>query len=198
MRRASQVAIVVKNPSANAGDIRDASSVPGLEDPLEEGMAIHSSILVWRIHMDRGAWRAIVHGVTKSQTQQKRLSRHAEAWGRIHCDGGLVTKSCQTLATPWTEARQAPLSMGFSRQEYCSGLPLPSPGDLPDPGIETASPALQADSLPTELWRIHGIASIKYISPCFPGGSVVKNLPALAGDTGLIPDPGRSHMLQSN
>ena len=71
MRRASQVAIVVKNPSANAGDIRDASSVPGLEDPLEEGMAIHSSILVWRIHMDRGAWRAIVHGVTKSQTQLK-------------------------------------------------------------------------------------------------------------------------------
>ena len=198
MRRASQVAIVVKNPSANAGDIRDASSVPGLEDALEEGMAIHSSILVWRIHMDRGAWRAIVHGVTKSQTQLKWLSRHAEAWGRIHCDGGLVTKSCPTLTTPWTEACQAPLSMGFSRQEYCSGLPLPSPGDLPDPGIETASPALQADSLPTELWRIHGIASIKYISPCFPGGSVVKNLPALAGDTGLIPDPGRSHMLQSN
>ena len=79
MRRASQVAIAVKNPSANAGDIRDASSVPGLEDPLGEGMAIHSSILAWRIRMDRGVWRAIVHGVTKSQTQLKRLSRHAEA-----------------------------------------------------------------------------------------------------------------------
>ena len=45
---------------------------------------------------------------------------------------------------------QAPLSMGFSRHEYWSGLPFPSPGDLPDPGIEPGSPALQADSLPTE------------------------------------------------
>ena len=56
-----------------------------------------------------------------------------------------------TLATPLTVACQAPLSMGFSRQEYWSGLPFPSPGDLPDPGIEPRSRALQADSLPTEL-----------------------------------------------
>ena len=59
------------------------------------------------------------------------------------------TKSCLTLATPWTVACQAPLSMGFSRQEYWSGLPFPSPGHLPNPGIEPRSPALQADSLPT-------------------------------------------------
>ena len=59
------------------------------------------------------------------------------------------TQSCPTLATPLTGARQAPPSMGFSRQEYWSGLPFPSPGDLPDPGIEPRSPALQADSLPT-------------------------------------------------
>ena len=65
--------------------------------------------------------------------------------------GGLVVKSCLTLVTPWTVARQAPLSMRFSRQEYWSGLPFPSPGDLPDPGIEPRSPALQADSFPTEL-----------------------------------------------
>ena len=45
--------------------------------------------------------------------------------------GGLVAKSCLTLVTPWTVAHQAPLSMGFSRQEYWSGLPFPSPGDLP-------------------------------------------------------------------
>ena len=64
--------------------------------------------------------------------------------------GGLVAKSCLTLVTPWTVAHQAPLPMGFSRQEYWSGLPFPSPGDLPDPGIEPRSPALQADSLPTE------------------------------------------------
>ena len=64
---------------------------------------------------------------------------------------GLVTKSCRTLATLWTVARQAPLPMGFSKQEYWSGLPFPSPGELSDPGIEPGSPALQADSLPTEL-----------------------------------------------
>ena len=54
-------------------------------------------------------------------------------------------------ATPWMVARQAPLSMGFSRQEYWSGLPFPSPEDLPNPGIKPGSPALQADSLPSEL-----------------------------------------------
>ena len=46
-----------------------------------------------------------------------------------------VAQSCPTLCGPWTVAHQAPLSMGFSRQEYWSGLPFPSPGDLPDPGI---------------------------------------------------------------
>ena len=55
--------------------------------------------------------------------------------------------------TPWTVALQAPLSMGFPRQEYWSGLPFPSPGDLPDPGIEPGSPALQAVSLPSEPRR---------------------------------------------
>ena len=53
-------------------------------------------------------------------------------------------------AIPWTVAYTAPLSMEFSRQEYWSGLPFPSPGDLPDPGIEPGSPALQADALPSE------------------------------------------------
>ena len=65
--------------------------------------------------------------------------------------GGLVTKLCPTLATPWTVAHQAPLPMGFSRQEYWRGLPCLPPGDLPNPGIEPGSPALQADSLPIEL-----------------------------------------------
>ena len=54
------------------------------------------------------------------------------------------------LATPWTVAHQAPLSMEFSRQEYWSGLPFLPPGDLPNPGIKPGSPALQADSLLTE------------------------------------------------
>ena len=65
--------------------------------------------------------------------------------------GGSVAKSCLTLATPWTVACQVPLSLGFSRQEYWSGLPFPSPGDLPNPGVKPKSPSLQADSLGTEL-----------------------------------------------
>ena len=60
--------------------------------------------------------------------------------------------SCPTIVTPWTVAWQTSLSMGFSRQEYWSELLFPSPGDLPNPGIEPGSPALQADSLPTEVW----------------------------------------------
>ena len=59
-------------------------------------------------------------------------------------------RSVQLLKIPWTIALQAPLSMEFSRQEYWSGLPFPSPEDLPNPGIESMSPVLQADSLPAE------------------------------------------------
>ena len=61
---------------------------------------------------------------------------------RVKRSGGscLVTKSCPNLATPWTVACQAPLPRGFSRQEYWRGLPFPSPGDLPNPGIEPLSP----------------------------------------------------------
>ena len=75
--------------------------------------------------MDRGAWWATVHGVSKSQTQ------------------------LSDFATPWTVAH-LPLSREFSRQEYWSGLPFPSPGDLPDPGLEPRSSALHVDSLPSE------------------------------------------------
>ena len=60
-------------------------------------------------------------------------------------------QSCPTLCNPWTTAHQTPLSMRFSRQGYWSGLPFPSPGDLPNPGIEPGFPAQQADSLLTEL-----------------------------------------------
>ena len=72
--------------------------------------------------------------------------------------------SCvQLFETPWTVAHQAPLSMGFSRQEYWSGLPFPSPGDLPDPGIEPRSPTLEADALTSEPpgKPIRGISFIK-------------------------------------
>ena len=74
------------------------------------------------------------------------ISRFAVSGG-----GGLVAKSSPTLATPWTVAFQVPLSLEFSRHEYWSELPFPSPGDLPNPGVKPRSPALQADSLPNEL-----------------------------------------------
>ena len=96
--------------------------------------------------------------------------------------------------TPWTVDHQAPLSMGFSRQEYWSGLPFPSPGDLPDPGIEPRSPALQADALTSEpsLYYTanrrgkggsrdtggeHGDGEGP--STLFPRGTAVKNSPAM-------------------
>ena len=58
---------------------------------------------------------------------------------------GLVAKSCPILATPWPVVCQAPLFIGFAKQEYWSGLPFPSPENLPDPEIEPWSPTLQAD-----------------------------------------------------
>ena len=67
------------------------------------------------------------------------------------CRGDLVIKLCPTLATSCTVAYKAPLSMGFFRQEHWSGLPFPSPGDPSDPEIEPGPPALEEDSLPTEL-----------------------------------------------
>ena len=62
----------------------------------------------------------------------------------------LIAQSCPTLCNTWTVVCQASLSMGFPRQEYWSGLPFPSPGDLPDPRIKPRSPALQVDSLLSE------------------------------------------------
>ena len=69
------------------------------------------------------------------------------------------------FAALWTVAHQAPLSMGFSRQEYWTGLPCPPPGDLCNPGVEVVSPALQVDSLPTEPPRKPFIIYIIYL--CF-------------------------------
>ena len=66
----------------------------------------------------------------------------------------LVAQSCPTLCNAWTVARQPPLSMGSSRQELWSGLPFPSPGNLPNPGIEPWSPALEADSFLSEPLRL--------------------------------------------
>ena len=84
------------------------------------------------------------------------------------------------FATLWTIAHQAPPPMGFSRQEYWSGLPFPSPGDLPDSGIEPRSPTLQADALtsepPGKPWCPNYNYSVSKAKEVFPSGSVVKNM----------------------
>ena len=80
-----------------------------------------------------------IHGIQKDGTDEPICMA-------VSCS---LSRVC-LFATPWTVAYQAPLSMGFCRQEYWSGLPFPSPGDLPDPGIEPGSPALEADASPPE------------------------------------------------
>ena len=82
---------------------------------------------------------------TKNKKKKKKL---AVLWGKKV--KVLVAYSVQLFTTPWTIIHLAPLSMEFSRQEYWSGLPFPSPGDLPNPGNEPGSLASQADSLPCE------------------------------------------------
>ena len=75
-------------------------------------------------------------------------------WEALGVPGGaLDAKLRLTLVNTWTVVCQAPLSMGFSRQEYWSGLPFPSPGNFRNPGIKHGSPALQTDSLLTELQK---------------------------------------------
>ena len=90
-----------------------------------------------------------VQGVAKSQTQLS--DYHSFIHGNIvHV---LIAQSCPILATPWTIACQAPLFMGFPRQEYQNGLPFPPPGDLSNPGIKPSSPVspvLEAESLAAE------------------------------------------------
>ena len=123
--------LVVENPPANAEDVRDVSSIPGLG-------------------RSPGGW----HG---NPLQYSCLENPLDGdWWTTFCVCVCIL-SCfsyvQLLATVWTEACHAPLSMGFSKQEYWSGLPCPLLGDLPNPGIKPAypvSPALQVDSLPTE------------------------------------------------
>ena len=89
--------------------------------------------------------------------------------------GGLIAKSFLILVTSWTVVCQVPLSMALSRQEYWSGLPFPSPGHLPYPGIELGCLAVQADSLPTELQGKPMAECIWIIGPienCFSCSSV--------------------------
>ena len=97
----------------------------------------------------------------------------------------------QLLATPWTAAHvayKAPLSMEFSRQEYWSGLPFPSPGYLPYPGIKPRSPTLRADALPSEPSG----KPITEVLNGFPHSSVDKESACSAGNLRSVPGSGRS------
>ena len=89
-----------------------------------------------------------LHGILQARTLEWVAISFSNAW-----KWEVKVKSLSRvwlLAPPWTVAYQAPPSLGFSRQEYWSGVPLPSPGDFPNPGIEPGSPALQVDSLPSK------------------------------------------------
>ena len=105
--------------------------------------------------MERGAQQATVHVAGYSPWGHKELDT-TEQLSTAHVDICKVKVKVKSLrcvrlfATPWTVAYQAPLSLGFSRQQYWSGLPFPSPGDLPNPGIKPRSPALQTDGLLSE------------------------------------------------
>ena len=87
---------------------------------------------------------------TSEASQKEKYKYHilTHTYGILNDGDGLVAKSCPTLATPWTVACKVPLSMGFSRKEYWSGLPFPSPEDLPGPGIEPWFLHWQKDSSP--------------------------------------------------
>ena len=87
-------------------------------------------------------------GEEKGKERNKLFSKYDRRWARTLCCAVLSRSAVSHSAIPWTVACQAPLCMGFSSQKYWSRLPFPSPGDLPDPGTEHVSPALQADSLP--------------------------------------------------
>ena len=97
-----------------------------------------------------------------------------------------IAQSCLTLWDPWTVACQVPLSMGFSWQEYWSGLSVPSPGDLSDPGIKPRSPTWQADSLPPEppgkphlrLCNCRTLCSL-WVEECIPHAGAGVRIPSL-------------------
>ena len=138
---------------------------PGdLPDPGVDPVSLMSPALAGGFFTTSATWEPHYRGVAETQTVHPMCSTTSSATYQPHnlrkllshvfpSLGGVLCVSLSyvwLLAISWTVAHQAPLPMGFSRQEYWSGLPFPSPRDLPDPGIEPRFPALWADSLPTE------------------------------------------------
>ena len=141
-----------------------------------------------------------------------KLHHHIVYFVHVHAQ---LLSHVQLFATPWTAAHQGPLSTGFSRQQYWSRLPSPTPGDVAHLGIEPMSPVslvlageflthwvtweaslYTLNNLKLYLWRI--LQKKLILQEDFPGGPVVKNPPANTEDTGSIPGPGRSDMLRGN
>ena len=127
----------------------------GQKDPLKEGMATHSSIPAWRNPWteEPGGLQSI--GSANSRAWLKRCSMHAHTnssvcvcvcvCARVRTRARAQSLShVQLFVTPWTGACQAPISLKIFKQEYWTGLPFPTPGDLPDQGIEPASLASPA------------------------------------------------------
>ena len=129
---------------------------PGSGRSSEEGNRNPLQYFCLENSMDRAPWPVTVHGVTKSRT---RLRHWTELNAIFYMHVKLSSFSCDSLFMILsTAANQPPLSMGFSRQEYRSGLPFPPPGDLPDPGIKSTSLALAGMFFTTRAtWKI----------PCF-------------------------------
>ena len=123
-------------------------------------MAIHPGFLPGEVHEQRSlvnysysSWSHKESDMTERLSHFPEADGNQEAFDFTPSPFSRKVKSLSRVrlfATLWTVAHQAPLSMGFSRQEYWSGLPFPSPGDLPDPGIEPRSPTLRADALTFE------------------------------------------------
>ena len=124
----------------------------------------------WRQSRCHGMWYKRPGQTTVGSRRVVFVSKVGPAWGhelwcglwsQTLCVCAQSLSHVQLFVTPWTVARQALPPMGFCRQEYWSELPFPPPEDLPNPGIELASPALRADSLLTELPRKSDLKTCK-------------------------------------
>ena len=134
--RASQMVLMVKNPLANAGNVKDVGLIPGSGRCTGVGNGFPLPVfLPGKFHGQRSPVGCIPWGCKESDMIEQVQFSSVQSLSRV-----------RLFATPWTVAYQAPPSMEFPRQEYWNGLPFPSPGDLPNPGIEPRSPASQADT----------------------------------------------------